>query len=70
MGGIFTNPAPNAPYPQGAFAPSLGNTGWGYVGTGVSGYGLQFDASRVSLVYTNNGHVYPLSLALNYIIKA
>jgi len=31
---------------------------------------VNFDASRTSSVYTNSGKVYPLSLTLNYIIKA
>lgn len=29
-----------------------------------------FKASDSNSVYTNSGHVYPLSLALNFIIKA
>ena len=31
--------------------------------------GIAFDASRSEAVYTDSGKVYPLSLALNYIIK-
>lgn len=30
---------------------------------------IGIDASRASSVYTDNGHVYPLSCALNFIIK-
>lgn len=31
---------------------------------------ITIDASRSSSVYTNNGKVYPASIALNFIIKA
>lgn len=31
---------------------------------------ISMDASRSNAVYTANGHVYPLSLALNFIIKS
>lgn len=31
--------------------------------------GLSLNANTSNAVYTNNGHVYPYSLALNYIIK-
>ena len=30
---------------------------------------ISFNASRVNTIYSNNNHVYPLSLALNFIIK-
>ena len=42
----------------------------GLGGTTVNGQNtVAFDASRITTVYTNNGKVYPLSLALNFIIK-
>ena len=31
---------------------------------------VYFNASQSNSIYTANGHVYPLSLALNFIIKA
>lgn len=31
---------------------------------------MYFDASRSDSTYTTNGNVYPLSLTLNYVIKA
>ena len=46
------------------------NVGSSYT-TGVNGsFDIYFDASRSNSVYTDSGKVYPLSLALNFIIKA
>ena len=39
------------------------NYGGNYIGN------LYFNASNSNAIYTNNGHVYPASIALNFIIK-
>ena len=37
--------------------------------TSATGYTLTFSASKSNSIYTDSGKVYPLSLALNFIIK-
>ena len=52
----------------------IGTTGKTLNANSGSGSGnssaISIDASRSNSVYTNSGKVYPLSLALNFIIKA
>ena len=38
-------------------------------GSNTGYHGLNFAASRSNSIYADNGKVYPLSLALNFIIK-
>ena len=53
---------------EGAFSDILaGSNAQGAAGNAYKYY--QFDASDSNSIYTNNGKVYPLSLALNFIIK-
>ena len=45
--------------------------GFNVGGTGGMGtYGIELNAHNSNSVYTDSGHVYSLSLALNFIIKA
>lgn len=55
---------------SGAFYVTDFNTNQSYTGTSDGGNGiLRLDASLSNSVYTNNGKVYPASIALNFIIK-
>jgi hypothetical protein len=45
-------------------------TGYAPSGSGSGMRTLSFDASKSNSIYTDSGKVYPLSLALNFIIKS
>jgi len=49
---------------------SFGSTIGGAMQGMMTDTDLRFRADSANSVYTDNGHVYPLSLALNYIIKS
>jgi hypothetical protein len=68
LNGIFYNGSEAG---DGAFAP--GTFGATYVNGNSGNYrsaNIGFMASRYNSIYKDSGHVYPLSLALNFIIKA
>ena len=45
--------------------------GWDHIANGdKTNYALNFDASRYSSIYTNNGHVIPANYAANIFIYA
>ena len=57
------------PNPAGAFSwTPLSNVGFGESGSYRRGT-IGFNAHNSDTKYTDDGHVYPLSLALNFIIK-
>ena len=71
MTGGFVTDCDGSSYNYGAFK------GYNTLTTATSGGGSDpnvyindFDSSRANAIYTDSGHVYPLSLALNFIIKA
>lgn len=52
------------------YRSNSGSTGSYAAGGGTYGYGqINLDASLSNSIYTNNGKVYPASIALNFIIK-
>jgi len=53
----------------GANTETTVTTGYAHTGQNLR-YDLAFDASAYNSIYKDSGHVYPRSLALNYIIKA
>ena len=56
---------------SGAFYKSANYSAWNPGGDSDSGASdVYLDASRSDSTYTTNGNVYPLSLTLNYVIKA
>lgn len=59
-GAFNTTPAPM----EGKYYNNSGN-----ITDRVSQYKVNFDASRSNSIYVGNGKVYPLSIALNFIIK-
>lgn len=61
------------PYTEGALTAPIQFADHQYTGdksTLTDRVQLSFDASDSNSIYTDSGHVYPQSLALNYIIKA
>lgn len=69
IGGL-SNPIMSGSASSGAFyVVNYGSTGT-TVGNGFTNNGVGFDAKNSNAIYTDSGHVYPLSLALNFIIKA
>lgn len=69
--GAGITPALVASAQHGALSVGTNSSTIGYMTAENSGSSrfLKLDASQSNLIYTDNGHVYPLSLALNYIIK-
>jgi len=68
--GFFLKPPTYTPIATGAFKIGA-TTGVGIAGANSwQGNVLEFDASQTSSIYTTDGNVYPLSLALNFIIKS
>lgn len=64
----MTNGNPNY---SGAFFSTLDqNAAISAGGGNLKNSELRFSANNSNSIYTDNGKVYPLSLALNYIIKA
>ena len=57
----------------GIFSQSYTTPNYDFHANTPAGYeayiGIASSLNRVSSIYTGNGHVYPLSLALNFIIK-